>query len=73
MVSCDLFVVVDLIKKVLGQNEKIKELAKELHHHKSIIVMGRGFNYATCLEGALVRGREGQVNRVQPFNPQLGD
>ncbi|XP_003386553.1 PREDICTED: glutamine--fructose-6-phosphate aminotransferase [isomerizing] 1-like [Amphimedon queenslandica] len=43
----------DLIKKVLGQNEKIRELAKELHHHKSIIVMGRGFNYATCLEGAL--------------------
>lgn len=49
------FIFLDLIKKVLGQNEKIRELAKELHHHKSIIVMGRGFNYATCLEGALVR------------------
>ena len=50
-----IFYFLDLIKKVLGQNEKINELAKELHYHKSIIVMGRGFNYATCLEGALVR------------------
>ena len=66
--SYDLFVVVDLIKKVLGQNEKIKELAKELHHHKSIIVMGRGFNYATCLEGALVRGRGGR-DRLIGYNP----
>ena len=71
MMSCDLFIVVDLIKKVLGQNEKIKELAKELHHHKSIIVMGRGFNYATCLEGALVRGREGGRDGLIGYNPLI--
>ncbi|KAI3351813.1 hypothetical protein L3Q82_020646, partial [Scortum barcoo] len=43
----------ELIKKVLSLDEKIKAIANELYQQKSLLVMGRGFNYATCLEGAL--------------------
>uniref|UniRef100_A0A665VCE5 glutamine--fructose-6-phosphate transaminase (isomerizing) n=1 Tax=Echeneis naucrates TaxID=173247 RepID=A0A665VCE5_ECHNA len=43
----------DLIKKVLSLDEKIKSIANELYQQRSLLVMGRGFNYATCLEGAL--------------------
>lgn len=43
----------ELIKKVLSLDEKIKAIANELYKQRSLLVMGRGFNYATCLEGAL--------------------
>ncbi|XP_017279528.1 glutamine--fructose-6-phosphate aminotransferase [isomerizing] 2 [Kryptolebias marmoratus] len=43
----------ELIKKVLSLDEKIKIIANELYQQKSLLVMGRGYNYATCLEGAL--------------------
>ncbi|KAM7389671.1 hypothetical protein PAMP_023634 [Pampus punctatissimus] len=43
----------ELIKKVLSLDDKIKAIANELYQQKSLLVMGRGFNYATCLEGAL--------------------
>ncbi|KAM7417769.1 hypothetical protein PAMA_017423 [Pampus argenteus] len=43
----------ELIKKVLSLDDKIKAIANELYQEKSLLVMGRGFNYATCLEGAL--------------------
>uniref|UniRef100_A0AAX7VS92 glutamine--fructose-6-phosphate transaminase (isomerizing) n=1 Tax=Astatotilapia calliptera TaxID=8154 RepID=A0AAX7VS92_ASTCA len=43
----------ELIKKVLSLDEKIKAIANELYQQRSLLVMGRGFNYATCLEGAL--------------------
>ncbi|KAM3611963.1 uncharacterized protein V6R79_000119 [Siganus canaliculatus] len=43
----------DLIRKVLSLDEKIKDIANELHQQRSLLVMGRGFHYATCLEGAL--------------------
>ncbi|KAF7228124.1 glutamine--fructose-6-phosphate aminotransferase [isomerizing] 2 isoform X1 [Nothobranchius furzeri] len=43
----------ELIKKVLSLDEKIKTIANELYEQKSLLVMGRGYNYATCLEGAL--------------------
>ncbi|KAJ8015294.1 hypothetical protein DPEC_G00024630 [Dallia pectoralis] len=43
----------DMIKKVLAQDENIKSIADELFEQKSLLVMGRGYNYATCLEGAL--------------------
>jgi glucosamine--fructose-6-phosphate aminotransferase (isomerizing) len=46
----------DLIKEVLKVDGKVQELAKVLHDQKSLLVMGRGYNYATCLEGALVCG-----------------
>ena len=29
------------------------EIAKELYDKKSLLIMGRGYNFATCLEGAL--------------------
>ncbi|MEQ2278364.1 Glutamine--fructose-6-phosphate aminotransferase [isomerizing] 2 [Xenotaenia resolanae] len=43
----------ELIKKVLSLDEKIKIIANELYQQRSLLVMGRGYNYATCLEGAL--------------------
>ncbi|XP_051956174.1 glutamine--fructose-6-phosphate aminotransferase [isomerizing] 2 [Xyrauchen texanus] len=43
----------ELIKEVLALDDKIKSITEELHHQKSLLVMGRGYNYATCLEGAL--------------------
>ncbi|XP_054453235.1 glutamine--fructose-6-phosphate aminotransferase [isomerizing] 2 [Anoplopoma fimbria] len=43
----------ELIKKVLALDMKIKAIADELYEQKSLLVMGRGFHYATCLEGAL--------------------
>ncbi|KAJ0003090.1 hypothetical protein NQD34_008239 [Periophthalmus magnuspinnatus] len=43
----------DLIREVLSLNDDIKAIASELYKQKSLLVMGRGFNYATCLEGAL--------------------
>ncbi|XP_023690278.1 glutamine--fructose-6-phosphate aminotransferase [isomerizing] 2 isoform X1 [Paramormyrops kingsleyae] len=43
----------ELIKKVLELDSKIKTIADELYQQRSLLVMGRGFHYATCLEGAL--------------------
>lgn len=52
------FVLTELIKKVLSLDDKIKAIANELYQQKSLLVMGRGFHYATCLEGALVRSMQ---------------
>lgn len=41
------------IARILATDNEIKKLATELYGQKSLLVMGRGFNYATCLEGAL--------------------
>jgi glucosamine--fructose-6-phosphate aminotransferase (isomerizing) len=42
------------IKKVLDLEEKIKKLCdSELTHPKSLLLLGRGYQYATALEGAL--------------------
>jgi glucosamine--fructose-6-phosphate aminotransferase (isomerizing) len=41
------------IKRVLSLDKQILELSKQLYTEKSLLIMGRGFNYATCLEGAL--------------------
>merc|ERR1712142_654846 len=41
------------IKKVLELDDKVHTIAKELYEKRSLLIMGRGFNYATCLEGAL--------------------
>uniref|UniRef100_A0A671QCH7 glutamine--fructose-6-phosphate transaminase (isomerizing) n=1 Tax=Sinocyclocheilus anshuiensis TaxID=1608454 RepID=A0A671QCH7_9TELE len=43
----------ELIKEVLALDDQIKSIADELYHQRSLLVMGRGYNYATCLEGAL--------------------
>jgi glucosamine--fructose-6-phosphate aminotransferase (isomerizing) len=43
----------DLIKEVLRLDDEIKKLAEDLYQQKSLLVIGRGFQFATCLEGAL--------------------
>ncbi|KMY91465.1 glutamine--fructose-6-phosphate aminotransferase [isomerizing] 2 isoform X4 [Drosophila sechellia] len=43
----------DQIRDVLQLDSKVQELAKDLYQHKSLLIMGRGYNFATCLEGAL--------------------
>ncbi|ELW66871.1 Mitogen-activated protein kinase 9 [Tupaia chinensis] len=46
----------ELIKEVLSLDTKIHGLALELYTQRSLLVMGRGYHYAPCLEGALDRG-----------------
>ena len=43
-----------MIREVLSKDDQIHNLSQELYQQRSLLVMGRGFNYATCLEGALV-------------------
>ncbi|XP_070544229.1 glutamine--fructose-6-phosphate aminotransferase [isomerizing] 1-like [Ptychodera flava] len=43
----------DMVREVLKMDDEIHKIAQELYQHKSILIMGRGYNYATCLEGAL--------------------
>ncbi|XP_077376765.1 glutamine--fructose-6-phosphate aminotransferase [isomerizing] 1 isoform X2 [Festucalex cinctus] len=43
----------DLIKEVLSLDDEIQNLATELYQQKSVLIMGRGYHYATSLEGAL--------------------
>lgn len=47
---------VGMIKEVLKLDKDMHELAQQLYQQKSLLVMGRGYNFATCLEGALVSG-----------------
>uniref|UniRef100_A0A4W5RGF9 glutamine--fructose-6-phosphate transaminase (isomerizing) n=1 Tax=Hucho hucho TaxID=62062 RepID=A0A4W5RGF9_9TELE len=42
-----------LIKEVLTLDDQIRSIASELYQQRSLLVMGRGYNYATCMEGAL--------------------
>lgn len=51
---CVCVCVLDLIKEVLSLDDEIQKLATELYQQKSVLIMGRGYHYATCLEGALV-------------------
>eukprot|EP00112_Aurelia_sp_Birch-Aquarium-sp1_P014897 Seg325.2 transcript_id=Seg325.2/GoldUCD/mRNA.D3Y31 product="Glutamine-fructose-6-phosphate aminotransferase" pseudo=true protein_id=Seg325.2/GoldUCD/D3Y31 len=41
------------IKEVLKLDDQIKALAQQFANEKSLLVMGRGYQFATCLEGAL--------------------
>jgi len=43
----------DQIEEVLKLDSQVQELAEDLYQKKSLLIMGRGFNFATCLEGAL--------------------
>merc|ERR1712228_71497 len=38
---------------ILELDDKVLNIAKQLYEKKSFLIMGRGFNFATCLEGAL--------------------
>lgn len=42
------------IKQVLQLDSKVLEIARDLYEKKSLLIMGRGYNFATCMEGALV-------------------
>jgi glucosamine--fructose-6-phosphate aminotransferase (isomerizing) len=42
-----------MIKAVLEQDKSLQQLGAEIFHNKSLLLMGRGYQYATCLEGAL--------------------
>jgi glutamine---fructose-6-phosphate transaminase (isomerizing) len=46
--------ITEQIREVLAADKKVMKLAESLYQKKSLLVMGRGYNYATCLEGALV-------------------
>lgn len=41
------------ISEVLKLDEQIQEIAKDYHEQRSFLMMGRGFQFATVLEGAL--------------------
>nr|CAD7400424.1 unnamed protein product [Timema cristinae] len=41
------------IREVLKLDDEVSKLAKDLYQHKSLLIMGRGYNFATCMEGAL--------------------
>ncbi|XP_046667344.1 glutamine--fructose-6-phosphate aminotransferase [isomerizing] 2-like isoform X2 [Homalodisca vitripennis] len=41
------------IREVLKNDEKVLDLAKDLYQQKSLLIMGRGYNFATCMEGSL--------------------
>ncbi|KAJ7436741.1 hypothetical protein FB451DRAFT_187255 [Mycena latifolia] len=42
-----------MIKRVLEQDASLQQLATTISDNKSLLLMGRGYQYATCLEGAL--------------------
>ncbi|CAK5262077.1 unnamed protein product [Mycena citricolor] len=42
-----------LIKKVLDLDPSLEKLADTITNNKSLLLMGRGYQHATCLEGAL--------------------
>lgn len=44
----------ELIKEVLKLDGEVLKLSEQLYKQKSVLVMGRGYNHATCMEGALV-------------------
>ncbi|KAL1535081.1 Glutamine--fructose-6-phosphate aminotransferase [isomerizing] 2 [Salvia divinorum] len=49
----NLFDLPNKVKEVLKLDEEMKDLAKLLIAEQSLLVFGRGYNYATALEGAL--------------------
>ncbi|KAF4387208.1 hypothetical protein CsatB_003240 [Cannabis sativa] len=48
-----LFDLPNKVREVLKLDEEMKDLAKQLIAEQSLLVFGRGYNYATALEGAL--------------------
>jgi glucosamine--fructose-6-phosphate aminotransferase (isomerizing) len=44
----------EMIKEVLKLDSKVKEIAESLWEKRSLLIMGRGYSYATCLEGMFV-------------------
>lgn len=48
-----LFLLADKVREVLKLDDEMKDLAKLLMDEQSLLMFGRGYNYATALEGAL--------------------
>ncbi|KAL9226464.1 hypothetical protein vseg_002275 [Gypsophila vaccaria] len=48
-----LFELPNRVREVLQLDQEMKELARQLIDEQSLLVFGRGYNYATALEGAL--------------------
>ena len=44
----------ELIREVLELDSKVKEIAEYLCDKKSLLLIGRGYSFATCLEGMFV-------------------
>ena len=50
----DMYRLPGYIKEILSMDESLRQLAvDDLSKEKSVLVMGRGYQNATCLEGAL--------------------
>ena len=43
----------EMIREVLKLDDAVAKIADDIYKEKSLLIMGRGFNFATCLEGAL--------------------
>jgi len=43
----------DLIQKTLLREAQVKMISEKIKGQSSVLVMGRGYQYATCVEGAL--------------------
>lgn len=55
------------IKQVLELDDQVKALAEDLYQKKSLLIMGRGYNFATCLEGALVNYFKVKMDCISRF------
>ena len=51
--SCFTYIFADKVTEVLKLDQEMKDLAKLLISEQSLLVFGRGYNFATALEGAL--------------------
>jgi glucosamine--fructose-6-phosphate aminotransferase (isomerizing) len=45
--------VLDYVRKILELDQEVYKVAEQIYKEKSVLVMGRGYNFSTCLEGAL--------------------
>ncbi|PAV83406.1 hypothetical protein WR25_16136 isoform G [Diploscapter pachys] len=43
----------EMIREVLKLDDAVAKIADDIYKEKSLLIMGRGFNFSTCLEGAL--------------------
>jgi glucosamine--fructose-6-phosphate aminotransferase (isomerizing) len=41
------------IRHILGMDRNIQQLASTITRERSLLIMGRGYQYSTCLEAAL--------------------
>lgn len=43
----------DQIRLILKQDKEVRRISNQIRDKKSLLIMGRGYNFATCMEGAL--------------------